>query len=200
MMESNWKALRPQRSLQWLINQGEPGWLIDTRNKIFFLFVCLWRAEGIEHLQRKQMLSTELIPQQTHSWGCFQSFCWDGKNMNVSNTTVDSRNNSFCHYGHSLRAGKLTCLHPALLLALRVNLPLSGKCRRKTPSHKSLNSTVPWSLEALTADYLIRFSVFHCGHWTCQSAVKCQGIVQKSRNTYVRKGVRSSFALLKCSL
>ena len=199
-MENNWKALCSQRSLQWLINQREPGWLTDTRSKTFFLFVCLWRAEEIEHLQRKQMLSTELMPQKTRRWRCFQSFCWDRKNVNASNTTAGPQNNSLCHSGNWLGAGKLQHLCPVWLLALYVNLPLSRKCRRKPPSHKSLNSTVPWSLEALMADYLIWFLVSHCRQCDCQSAVKCQGIVEKSGNTYVRKGARSLFALLVISV
>lgn len=117
-MESNWKATCPQRSLQWIINQGELGWLVDTWSKISFLFVCLWRAERTEHLQRKQMLSTELVPRLTRSSGCFQSFGWDGKNRYVRNTTVGSWNNVFCHSGCSLGAGKLQHLYPALLQAL----------------------------------------------------------------------------------
>lgn len=84
----------------------------------------------------------------------------------------------------------LPCIDPgsALLLALYVNLPLSGKHVRKM------------EFGALIADYLIRFLVSWCRHWTCQSAVKCQQTVQKSRRIYIREGVRSLFALLKCTL
>lgn len=73
--------------------------------------------------------------------------------MNVSNTTVDSQSNSFCHSAHSLGAGKLKHFCPVSLAALgqHFNLPLSGKRKRKMLSHKSLNYTLTWSLEALIA-------------------------------------------------
>lgn len=68
VMESDLKPLCPRRSLQRLINPRLPGWLIRLMEQNPSL-VWLQRAEEINHSQRKQTLSAELIPQQTCSRG-----------------------------------------------------------------------------------------------------------------------------------